>query len=63
MLDCAPKDGGIGHAKLEARLRRQEADRIDALARRELKKHDRDGDGSVTLRDYLVVDPDQHIVH
>ncbi|KAF0903491.1 hypothetical protein E2562_027898 [Oryza meyeriana var. granulata] len=24
MLDCAPKDGGIGHAKLEAWLRQQE---------------------------------------
>ncbi|KAF0924761.1 hypothetical protein E2562_014560 [Oryza meyeriana var. granulata] len=61
MLDCAPKDGGVSQATLEAWLRWQAADRIDALARRELKKHDRDGDGSVTLRDYLVVDPDQHI--
>ncbi|KAF0908479.1 hypothetical protein E2562_025443 [Oryza meyeriana var. granulata] len=61
MLDRAPKDGGVSHVELEAWLRRQAAERLDALARRELKKHDKDGDGYVTLREYLSIDPDQHI--
>uniref|UniRef100_I1QWS7 EF-hand domain-containing protein n=1 Tax=Oryza glaberrima TaxID=4538 RepID=I1QWS7_ORYGL len=61
MLDRAPKDGGVSCGELEAWLRRQAADRLDAVARRELKRHDKDGDGVVTLREYLAVDHDQHI--
>uniref|UniRef100_A0A0E0KWY1 EF-hand domain-containing protein n=1 Tax=Oryza punctata TaxID=4537 RepID=A0A0E0KWY1_ORYPU len=61
MLDRAPKDGGVSHAELEAWLRRQAAERLDAVARRELEKLDKDGDGAVTLREYLAVDPDQQV--
>jgi hypothetical protein len=61
MLHRAPKDGGVSCGELEAWLRRQAADRLDAVARRELKRHDKDGDGVVTLREYLAVDHDQHI--
>uniref|UniRef100_A0A0E0DKC1 EF-hand domain-containing protein n=1 Tax=Oryza meridionalis TaxID=40149 RepID=A0A0E0DKC1_9ORYZ len=63
MLDRAPKDGGVSCGELEAWLRRQAADRLDAVARRELKKHDKDADGVVKLREYLAVDHDQHIEH
>lgn len=61
MLDRSPKDGGISHAELEAWLHRQAAERLGALTRREMEKHDKDGDGAVTLHEYLGVDPDQDI--
>ncbi|EEC78266.1 hypothetical protein OsI_17954 [Oryza sativa Indica Group] len=51
MLHRAPKDGGVSCGELEAWLRRQAADRLDAVARRELKRHDKDGDGSAAAPD------------
>lgn len=52
VLDRSPRDGGVSLAELEAWLRRQAAARLEAATRREMAKHDRNGDGAVTLSEY-----------
>ncbi|KAJ1285649.1 hypothetical protein BS78_03G294100 [Paspalum vaginatum] len=53
ILDRSPRDGGVSLAELEAWLRRQAAARLEAVTRREMAKHDRDGDGVVALDEYI----------
>ena len=47
ILDRSPKDGGVSLAELEPWLRRQAAVRLEAITRREMARHDRNGDGVV----------------
>ncbi|CAM0144957.1 unnamed protein product [Urochloa decumbens] len=44
--------GGVSAAVLEAWLRRQAAARLEAATRREMAKHDKNGDGLVALSEY-----------
>ncbi|CAD6261696.1 unnamed protein product [Miscanthus lutarioriparius] len=55
ILDRSPRDGGVGVGELEAWLRRQAAARLDAVTRREMARHDMDGNGAVTLREFFAV--------
>ena len=54
ILDRSPRDGGVGVGELEAWLRRQAAARLDAVTRREMARHDMDGNGAVTLREFFA---------
>ena len=55
ILDRSPRDGGISLGELEAWLRRQAAARLEAVTRREMAMHDKDGDGAVALREYIGI--------
>ncbi|CAN6236694.1 unnamed protein product [Urochloa humidicola] len=46
------KEGGVGVGELEAWLRRQAGARLEAATRREMGRHDRNGDGHVALSEY-----------
>ncbi|XP_022680574.1 calumenin-A [Setaria italica] len=57
ILDRSPRDGGVSLAELEAWLRRHAAARLEAATRREMAKHDRNGDGAVALSEYRGMKP------
>lgn len=61
MLDKAPKDGVISFNELKDWNIQQAMDRLVYRTQRELASHDKDGDGSITFREYLPKFSDEDI--
>ncbi|XP_058083546.1 uncharacterized protein LOC131231398 [Magnolia sinica] len=53
LLDSWPRDGRISSQELEYWVVGQALDRMAHRTKREMQAHDKDGDGAVTLREYL----------
>jgi len=53
LLDRYPEDGTISFQELEVWNRRQALDRLIYSTERQIKLHDKDGDGAVTLEEFL----------
>ncbi|RZR99967.1 hypothetical protein BHM03_00029602, partial [Ensete ventricosum] len=54
LLDRLPQDGGISRYELEVWNQRQALDRLLYHTERKMKLHDHDGDGAVTLPEFLI---------
>nr|CAD1821045.1 unnamed protein product [Ananas comosus var. bracteatus] len=61
LLDRLPTDGGISFDELEVWMKKQAMERLMYNAERVMKTHDKDGDGVVTLREYLSYLSDKEI--
>ncbi|CAL9131176.1 uncharacterized protein LOC135626362 [Musa acuminata AAA Group] len=59
LLDRLPQDGGISRYELEVWNHRQALDRLIYHTERKMKLHDHDGDGAVTLPEFLSYLPDE----
>ncbi|KAJ8509927.1 hypothetical protein OPV22_000361 [Ensete ventricosum] len=62
LLDRLPQDGGISRYELEVWNQRQALDRLLYHTERKMKLHDHDGDGAVTLPEFLSSLPDEETV-
>ncbi|XP_052186113.1 uncharacterized protein LOC127797327 isoform X2 [Diospyros lotus] len=61
LVDVAPKDGYVDSNELQAWITQQANDRLTYRTQRELESHDRDGDGAISLREYLHNVPDEDL--
>ncbi|WOL05393.1 calumenin-B [Canna indica] len=61
LLDRFPQDGGISFHELQVWVQRQAIDRLFRQTERRLKIHDADGDGAVSLLEFLSYAPDEKI--
>ncbi|KAF8412098.1 hypothetical protein HHK36_000053 [Tetracentron sinense] len=61
LLDRAPQDGVVSFKELEAWNLRQASDRLNYSTQREITLRDKDGDGAISLKEYLPKLSDEDI--
>ncbi|KAJ3692989.1 hypothetical protein LUZ60_012084 [Juncus effusus] len=61
LLDTNPNDGLISFTELETWMHKQAHERLEFETEREIDRHDKDGDGEITLHEYLNYPPNQEI--